>query len=235
MIQQSDHSTRIFWNKLFMFSTTTTTTVLDWPQDVKANVSFQVNVWMVYHCITFHFWRFMWVALTNFEAEHKSTASVETLKTRTQVVIPNKRTTRILNCTIVTDVAFSNHTIVCHNVIRQCCKLRFRPNDHWPCWDQSPNNNRSLTSSGEMISLKFKRSSGSGKSTWHVFGKLSSLMSENTKRQFSQWFHKVCDCFPSKNVQMVNELEWTCLWTTPRIWSVTSCGTLRHENIITQN
>lgn len=36
---------------------------------------------------------------------------------------------------------------------------------------------RNLTSSGQIISLKLRRSSGSGNSVPHVFGRLSSFIS----------------------------------------------------------
>lgn len=42
----------------------------------------------------------------------------------------------------------------------------------------APDNTRVLTSSGQMINLKLSRSSGSGNSVPHVFGRLSSFMSE---------------------------------------------------------
>lgn len=40
-----------------------------------------------------------------------------------------------------------------------------------------------LTSSGQIFNLKLSRSSGSGKSTWQVFGKFNSLISESKQSQ----------------------------------------------------
>ena len=57
------------------------------PEDVQTNIAFQVNVGMIDHGFTLHFWRIMWVPLANLETEHKATTSVVTLERGEQSII----------------------------------------------------------------------------------------------------------------------------------------------------
>ena len=116
-------------------------------QDIKTNISLQINVRMIHFRLTFHLQethaiyhkgckyhslylgRFMRICCSNFKTESKLSVSVETLK--------------------------------CGKMTKISRKIF----------------NEKLTSSGKMISLKLSRSSGSGNSVLHVFGNSNSLIS----------------------------------------------------------
>lgn len=61
------------------------------------------------------------------------------------------------------------------------------------------------TSSGEMTNLKLSRSSGSGNSILHVFGKLRSLISKYEKKPSAQ-FGKTMQFHPQQSYKMVPPL-----------------------------
>lgn len=65
-----------------------------------------------------------------------------------------------------------------------------------------------LTSSGEMMSLKLRRSSSSGKLISHVFGKFNSLMSATQTSSSSSWTHRFSSQQKTRRLAGGTDLEF---------------------------
>ena len=59
-------------------------------EDVQANVSFEINVWVVDLRLTLHFRRLVRIRLTHFKTENELSASVEALEGENRLFMENE-------------------------------------------------------------------------------------------------------------------------------------------------
>lgn len=142
------------------------------PEDVEADVALEVNVGMINHCFTLHLGRVMWVTLSHLAPEKRG------MRWEGVLAVPQSSPQSHV-CTLETHLKAEHELAALVEALEEkggeCIKLPLSGGHPrlflgiLPCF--------TLTSSGQITSLKLRRSSGSEKLMSHVLGRFSSLMS----------------------------------------------------------